>query len=94
MFDDPTRIEDLRRIAARGEEVKRFLDSEGLKAALALTRARIYDETMRGVTLAIREEARAEHRALERLLDHLHEVVQDGVVAQETIRALSDESRA
>lgn len=85
-------IEDLRVIAERGAEVGRLLESQGIQAALTMVRARLYEETMRGVSLAIREEARAEGRALERLMDALHAVQQDGVVAQETIRRLNDES--
>lgn len=90
-MDTPTQIEDLRVVAERGAEVKRFLDSAGVQAALTMVRARLYQDCMAGVTLAAREEARAESRALERLLESLHAVQQDGIVAQETIRRLNDE---
>lgn len=88
---DTHTIEDLRVLAERGAEVGRLLDSTGVQAALTIARARLYEDTMRGATVAIREEARAEARGLERLLDALHAVQQEGIVAQETIRRLSDD---
>jgi hypothetical protein len=91
-MDSPHTIDDLGVVAEVGAELGRFLESRGVLHALTITRARLYEDTMRGPSLAIREEARAEGRALERLLEAFHEVQQQGIVAREAIRLRSEDA--
>lgn len=84
-----TTVDDLTTLAVRGEQVGRLLATDGVAQALTVVRARLYHETMEGASLAIREEARAEARALNRLLDALQAIQQDGVVARHHLNALN-----
>lgn len=89
--EEGPRTEDLQVLASRGLEIKRFLESSAVAAALVMTRARIYDEMCDGVTKGIREEAFFERKALNRLFDSFRQIQQDGVIAQEAIRLREEE---
>jgi hypothetical protein len=91
---DTHTIENLRLVLQMGDEVQRFMESPGWQRALTRVRARHYDDTMRGATLAIREETRSEARALERLLEALVEVQHEGIYAREALVELADEDAA
>ncbi len=80
------RTEDLQVLVNRGQEVQRFLDSGPVATALAMTRARIYDDWKGGVTTVLRENASFEDRAFDRLLESFRKIQLDGEFAQEAIR--------
>jgi len=84
-------MDEMRRDAARGAELSRFLNSEPVGAALTIARAGIYDRWANSETVMAREEAHAEHKALERLMDAFNEIQNSGVLAQETLKAMDDE---
>lgn len=89
-MDTPHTVDSLRVLVARGEEMGRFLESDVMQTALTITRARLYEDCMGGACVAIREEARAEGRALERLMDSFYEIQQNGIVAREAIRLMDE----
>ena len=89
--EEGPRTEDLQVLVSRGLEIKRFLDSSAVAAALVMIRARIYDEMCEGVTAIIRDQAFFERKALGRLFDSFRQIEQDGVIAQEAIRQRMEE---
>jgi hypothetical protein len=85
---DPHTREDHVRAVQLGEDVGRFLESEGGRAVLALTRARIYEEWKGGASVALRERAHAEDMALDRLLEALEQFHTSGLVSQQALDIL------
>ena len=88
---DRPRTQDLQVLVDRGREIERFLSSGAVATAIAMTRARIYDDWTGGVGAAIREATHAEYRALDRLLESFQGIQRDGEFAQEAIRQREQE---
>ena len=83
-------LQDVREIAALGEQMEGVLKSDAFKTGLTLARARIFEEWSRAASPAIREELHAEQRALERLLEAFRTLDEEGVVAREAIRQFNE----
>jgi hypothetical protein len=91
---EPHMIGDLRLVQQMGEEVARFIESPGWQRASARIRARIFDDCMKGATLAIREDARSEGRAYERLLEALTEIQHEGIFARQALEDLDEDEES
>ena len=81
-------LEDIARI---GKEVELFLEGDAGQTAIAIVRARIFEEWSSGASPAIREEKHAELRALDRLLGAFKDLDDEGVVAREARRRMYEE---
>ena len=73
-----------------GRKVEEILKSEEFRAAIAKLRAAVYQEWITAETLEEREKAHGVTVGIERILDSLAVVVQDGEIAQEATRLMHE----
>ena len=73
-----------------GRKVEEILESEEFRAAVAKLRAVVYQEWITGETLEAREKAHGVTVGIERILDSLGVIVQDGEIAQEATRLMHE----
>lgn len=83
-MEAPTHAE-LANKAIRGTRVKEFLEGPDGKAAVMIVRAQIHHEWLAATTVDAREKCHAKTLALDELLVTLTAMVQDGIVAEDTI---------